>query len=81
MPVRIRQDVKGVVVVSERKAAWLHRIMTSGEKVKARIDGLDLSTMGYADLKKWPKEMSEEEWRPADARRAEHQQRVDRLNI
>ena len=67
--------------MSERRAARLGRKMTSGEKVKARIGGLDLSTMGFADLKNWPNEMREEERRRADARRAEHQQRVDKQNI
>ena len=55
MPVRLRQDAKGAAVVSERKAARLVRKVTSGVKVKAMIDGLDLSTMGYADSEKWPK--------------------------
>ncbi len=52
MPVRLRQDAKGAAVVKERKAARLGRKMTSGEKVKARIDCLELPTMGYAELKK-----------------------------
>ncbi len=67
--------------MSERIAARLGRKMTSGEMVKARIDGLDLFTIGYADLKKWLKELRGEGWRRADARQAEHQRRIDKQNI